>query len=661
MTTSRPDSRKKYGVKLKRTPPLRLGMHPDSASYGNYRSWLKSQDGPLAIDLFSGAGGLSLGLEQAGYAVALAVDTDQWALETHAHNFRGLALDLDLACELVREQLAGIFKGIEVDLVAGGPPCQPYSRAGKSKIRSLVATGAREADDERRELWRAFLDVVKRVRPNAVLMENVPDMALGDGAGVLREILGKLESFGYATDARLLDAWLYGVPQHRQRLVLVGVRDGRTFQWPSTVQKVTVREAISDLPALDSDPRLAELGGRELPYAGPMSAFQQRARDGCEAQAEIVLDHSTRAVRVDDLKAFKLMKPGTLYSELPARLRRYRADIFDDKYNRLRWDDLSRSITAHIAKDGYWYIHPAQHRTITVREAARIQTFPDRFRFAGTRSKQFAQIGNAVPPALAEAVGGALLMGRGREMIGSNNGIPETAWRREIWHALVRWGTKDAAEVPWLYPGEFWPALVGQLIREGPGFPGPADVLEILPSLASADQDSLSRLSRRSTPGVRRRNVQRLKRAVRAVSADQENWRGEKWMDQAEISPAERMWLRLLTEGGGMVGSAGVLRVVARITGTSVDRKNAHSHGSIELAKLLGDLNPAFMNATLARLSKTLCRNQVPECSKCPLVALCPGSLVALPVRSRQASSIPEAAESVSECSHTLITIHPAS
>ena len=99
------------------------------------------------------------------------------------------------------------------------------------------------------------------------------------------------------------------------------------------------------------------------------------------------------------------MKPGTRYGDLPKHLRRYRDDIFDDKYNRLSWDDVSRSITAHIAKDGYWYIHPSEQRTLTVREAARIQTFPDHFRFAGTRSHAFRQIGNAVPVALAEAIG----------------------------------------------------------------------------------------------------------------------------------------------------------------------------------------------------------------------------------------------------------------
>src|SRR5213078_103641 len=107
-------------------------------------------------------------------------------------------------------------------------------------------------------------------------------------------------------------------------------------------------------------------------------------------------------------EAFALLRPGQTYEDLPHRLRRYRADIFSDKYKRLEWNELSRSITAHLAKDGYWYIHPDQDRTLSVREAARIQTFPDWFRFAGEPSLRYRQIGNAVPPLLAERIADAL-------------------------------------------------------------------------------------------------------------------------------------------------------------------------------------------------------------------------------------------------------------
>ena len=118
-----------------------------------------------------------------------------------------------------------------------------------------------------------------------------------------------------------------------------------------------------------------------------------------------VHDHITRDIRPDDAEAFALLGEGQTYVDLPMHLRRYRSDIFTDKYKRLAWDEVSRSITAHIAKDGYWYIHPEQHRTLSVREAARVQTFPDWFRFAGQPSLRLKQIGNAVPPLLGKKLG----------------------------------------------------------------------------------------------------------------------------------------------------------------------------------------------------------------------------------------------------------------
>ena len=180
----------------------------------------------------------------------------------------------------------------------------------------------------------------------------------------------------------------------------------------------------------------------------PLSAFAARAREGCTGDsARVVHDHVTRPVRADDFEAFKLMNSRTLYSDLPAALRRYRADIFDDKYNRLSWDDPSRTITAHLAKDGYWYIHPEQHRSLTVREAARLQTFPDTFRFAGCRSHQFQQIGNAVPPALAQQIGAAILNSvRGNQ--GQSNRSPSQrsllTLRSSFRESMLRWVDTDS-------------------------------------------------------------------------------------------------------------------------------------------------------------------------------------------------------------------------
>ena len=154
-----------------------------------------------------------------------------------------------------------------------------------------------------------------------------------------------------------------------------------------------------------------------------------------------------------------MMSEGQTYQDLPDRLRRYRSDIFDDKYYRLSWDSLSRSITAHLAKDGYWYIHPEQDRTLSVREAARVQTFPDDFRFSGSMTSRFTQIGNAVPPMLARSVGGAVrdaLEGRSWRP-----GRPRNAasFRR----ALLKWYRRNARTYPWRLQHDPWLILLAEV------------------------------------------------------------------------------------------------------------------------------------------------------------------------------------------------------
>ena len=404
-----------YGVKLVRGPFVRLTAHPqacgDEEAFLSYAARLRAEGEHLAADLFSGGGGLSLGLEAAGYRVVLAADKDAEAIETHRHHFGGLALDWDLSDAGRVTRVAKLVSAAGVELLAGGPPCQPFSKAGRSKIRHRVRHGLRDPRDERKDLWRSFMEVVRIALPPAVVMENVPDMALDREMFILRTIVHELGDLGYAVEERLVDTWRYGVPQFRQRLILVALRDRVAFRWPGeTPDKITVWNAIGDLPEVEGGWRPA--GGAEgwADYDGPVTEFQRRMREGMDgADASKVFDHITRPVREDDERAFQLMDATTRYSDLPADMKRYRDDIFDDKYKRLDEDELSRTITAHIAKDGYWYIHPRQNRTLTVREAARLQTFPDRFRFAGPPSAAFRQIGNAVPPAVGEQLGRAIL------------------------------------------------------------------------------------------------------------------------------------------------------------------------------------------------------------------------------------------------------------
>ena len=284
--------------------------------------------------------------------------------------------------------------------MAGGPPCQPFSRAGSSKIRDLVRSGVRSENDDRVALWRSFMGVVEALRPRVVLLENVPDMARWNDGAVLIAILDVLRELGYSADARVLKAWEFGVPQHRARLFVVGT--SRQFQWPRRRPPVTLRDAIGDLPAIAAGTAGGVPGLPARPDGVAVSACGARAV--CPPRA-LMLSMTTAVATSGPMtrRRSPCSSPGRPTANCPERLRRYRVDIFDDKYKRLVWDDLSRSITAHIAKDGYWYIHPEQDRTLSIREAARIQTFPDSFRFAGHPTVQFRQIGNAVPPALARS------------------------------------------------------------------------------------------------------------------------------------------------------------------------------------------------------------------------------------------------------------------
>lgn len=605
--------RKAYGVPLRRSAPLKLVPHPDRPENEDWRRWALNQDRPLAVDLFSGAGGLSLGLEEIGYRVALAVDHDPHALETHRHNFPGLALDLDLSDPERVSSLAKLLVGLPIDLIAGGPPCQPFSRAGSSKIRSLVEQGSRDDIDPRRELWRSFVQVVRAVKPRAVLMENVPDMAFGDDLRTIRSLLEELREAGYSAEARLVNAALYGVPQHRQRLIVIGISHGSSFDWPLTSRPVKLRAAIADLPDL-----LGSYGEAEMRYDLPATAFQRRARQGMEGARHVVWDHVTRAVRDDDREAFNLMDQFTLYADLPARLRRYRADTFDDKYHRLGWNELSRSITAHIAKDGYWYIHPREARTLTVREAARIQTFPDRFRFAGNRSHQFAQIGNAVPPALAAALGRELLRGRHR--------LPDVLSVRDRLYGartpIREWASQRQQQQPWRFPGSPWAVLVAAVLDpRSKAHDMVKGVLGMFPRPGSVSRAAF--LPHLRALGVRRERAKRLEKLARQVVRTG-NW--EKLVaGSGGLGVGERKTFAATGLGGDtVVATAASARVVARVSGENAAAIRSRAKDRMLIGHVVGKGPDApWVNAAIHVLGTDVCRPAHPLCGQCPIADLC--------------------------------------
>lgn len=598
------------GVKTVRSSYLSFDEdgRPDAASVTGFGRWCREhadRGEDLAVDLFAGAGGLSLGLEEAGWTVAASVDHYQAALETHRHNFGGLALDWDLGDEDVQKEFVDLFRknDVTVDLVAGGPPCQPFSRAGRAKIRSLVDAGERAQIDPRKELWRGFLSVAQGLRPRAILMENVPDMGLGDDFKVIRRIAETLEEDGYETSINLANAWQFGVPQHRQRMILLARRDGKVMRWPDAQKPLKLRDVLGDLPNLNGG-----VGRRKMSYTTtPKTPFEKLMREGSDG---VLYDHMTRAVRNDDLEVFKRLKTGMLYSEIPRELRRYKVDSFTDKYHRLDVDGLSRSITAHIAKDGYWYIHPWEDRTLTVREAARIQTFPDRFRFAGTRSDAFKQIGNAVPPLLGKAAASAL-----------SKCQPErtTCGSTIAKEMLLKWGMQQVQGIfePW--------------------FPGPrmTDLVALAMALQARCYTSDENLCHAARPLLGRKTLtpELLQECVHAATTVGQKRQlgkllrlcGPENRDQLdkmvnELGDAEGEVFDLLKGKDVLMRRPAPVRAAARILGTDSDRRNRGTNGLVDLVNLVGSGSAASIRVAALRLiGKDISRSGSQDSESCLL------------------------------------------
>lgn len=616
-----------YGVKLVRGHVVRLAPHPDSCeTTEDLLALAKRATKPLAVDLFCGAGGLSLGLQAAGFQVVLGVDHDPEALETHRSLCPGLSVDWNLADPAVVEQVGELVRDAGVTLVAGGPPCQPFSKAGRSMLRDLVQTGRRDSHDHRRDLWQSFLRVVAIARPDAVLMENVPDMALDRGMMILRAMVDELEGLGYAVEERVVETSRYGVPQFRSRLILVALRNNTRFQWPAhTPDRVTVENAIGDLPEVEGGWRPAGADEGWLPYDAPETAFQRRARaEVPKTEARRIFDHFTRPVRDDDAVAFAQMDSSTRYSQLAPELKRYRDDIFDDKYKRLDPHDLSRTITAHIAKDGYWYIHPYQDRTLTVREAARLQTFPDHVRFAGPPTAAFRQIGNAVPPRLGEALGTAI-----RAALDERQAAPWST--RTIAAELGAWFvTRTRRSLPWLASDSRWNVIAAELLL---GRASAKHITSMWPVVSQwrTPSDVLGAEDFVRDIAAAMQRPQRAENLLRAAAWFER--RPESLASATAISEAPHVTgaladlvVRVVPDADDdpILVTNGVLRVAARVTGEPVDRLNKRTDGRLAVARMVG-VDPVSDDAHLGliELANSLCRPAEPVCAECPLQAHC--------------------------------------
>lgn len=382
---------------------------------------------PIVIDLFAGCGGLTEGFANAGFDVIAAVENDKYAAATYRTNHPDtVLLEMDIRDGEVIEELDAVIRGREVDVIIGGPPCQSFSIIGRAKDPENMEK------DPRNKLVDRYAEIVDYVQPKFLMMENVPGILNAKFGKVYDRLRSKLRRMGYIVHSEKLNAAHYGVPQLRNRIIFIGNRIGigegereeilseilfpkathwAPYYWYSIEQSepaphekrlkryLTVRDAIADLPPVD-----AGSGINPCPYAKPadLTPYQKLMRKG--APRKIVYNHIARFNNKNDLKRYAALKPGQIAKDLPKKLQIYRDDIFEDKFKRQSWERPSTTIVAHMHKDGNMFIHPEQVRSLTPREAARIQSFPDRYRFEGPTNNWYKQIGNAVPPLMAEAI-----------------------------------------------------------------------------------------------------------------------------------------------------------------------------------------------------------------------------------------------------------------
>jgi DNA-methyltransferase (dcm) len=366
---------------------------------------MTSRDKLTAIDLFCGAGGLSEGFRQAGFHVLAGQDYDDKAGATFAKThpeatFIGGPIQKVAPRQLLKA--AGVKRG-EIDVIVGGPPCQGYS----------VYNHQRGEDDPRAGLFREYLRIVEAVNPRWLVMENVTGITSIAGGNIVREIFAGMGSLGYRVEMRVLKAEEYGVPQERRRVFFIATRTAAPILFPEPTHGpnlapfVTVWDAISDLPRLvNGDRKLAQSY-----RCAPENAYQAMLRGDCDR----VSNHSASRLAAINEARMRHIPPGGSWRDiprelLPAGMLKAKRSDHTKRYGRPRKTDLACTILTKC--DVHWgaYIHPVQDRALTVREAARLQSFPDFFEFQGSRTEQYVQVGNAVPPLLGKRVAEALLL-----------------------------------------------------------------------------------------------------------------------------------------------------------------------------------------------------------------------------------------------------------
>lgn len=383
------------------------------------------------IDLFAGCGGLSEGFYRMGFKALAHVEIDHWACETlrtrmQYYGYKDYdkeVIEHDITSSDIIEKIDNAVNGRTVDIIIGGPPCQAYSTAGR------VRDGKKMASDPRNYLFESYVKILEHYEPKFFVFENVTGIlsAQVENAPIFPKVLEALgENYKVIGNPEIIvhNTADYGVPQLRKRVILIGVRkdiDKEPIQLYQDVVKthwnpetpveerkgrkhfVDVKQAIGDLPSVEPG---CDASTPKYNYPCNNEFLKRIGKKG----EYPLMDHIARSHNKLDKERFQLMihnhwSFGQLRKEMP-QYEHEHARVFDNSYVVQWWDLPSKTILAHIYKDGFQFIHPdeSQSRTFTVREAARIQSFPDDFEFKGSRGEKYKQIGNAVPPLFAEAL-----------------------------------------------------------------------------------------------------------------------------------------------------------------------------------------------------------------------------------------------------------------
>jgi len=361
-----------------------------------------SNNRPTVVDLFSGAGGLSEGFREAGFWVVFAIENEQHTAATYAYNHT--RNKHKYRTEVLHKDISGVdFKKLQkrvksttgsgIDVVIGGPPCQGFSRANMRTRNSLNPLN---------KLVSHFICAIKGLKPRVVVMENVADMKVFEKGLFVEKLKSEFEYNGYGADWKILMAADYGVPQRRRRFFFIATRDGLPILFPKPLipqdAYVNVWDAISDLPELTTGNKVDELSYRKNKNLTPYQTIMRKKNDG-RVQNNYVSENSDLVVR-----RYVHIPQGGNWRNIPDHLMLNYKDktrCHNYIYRRLKEDEISIVIT-HYRKS--MLIHPRENRGLSVREAARIQSFPDHFIFKGPLISQQQQVANAVPPLLAKAV-----------------------------------------------------------------------------------------------------------------------------------------------------------------------------------------------------------------------------------------------------------------